>query len=93
MPKKYAAATFTSSNVRCTNHAQASLVPTVRNTVSLCVCKNNTNTSVWPPMHTDSYFNSRMPVVMKRIAQGGVRLSMILNRVFGHSHGDGVAAT
>ncbi|KAK3004235.1 hypothetical protein RJ639_020213 [Escallonia herrerae] len=42
---------------------------------------------------SDSYFNSRMPVVMKRIAQGGVRLSMILNRVFGHSRGDGVAAT
>ncbi|KAK3035810.1 hypothetical protein RJ639_034626 [Escallonia herrerae] len=40
-----------------------------------------------------SSFNSRMPVVMKRIAQGGVQLSMILNRVFGHSRGDGVAAT
>lgn len=31
----------------------------------------------------DDYFNSRMPVVMKRIAQGGVRLAMVLNRVFG----------
>ncbi|KAK9267924.1 hypothetical protein L1049_010361 [Liquidambar formosana] len=30
----------------------------------------------------DDYFNSRMPIVMKRIAQGGVRLAMILNRVF-----------
>ncbi|KAM7530704.1 hypothetical protein LguiB_034114 [Lonicera macranthoides] len=35
---------------------------------------------------SDVYFNSRMPIVMKRIAQGGARLSMILNRVFGHSH-------
>ncbi|XP_057960674.1 endonuclease 1 [Malania oleifera] len=34
----------------------------------------------------DDYFNSRMPIVMKRIAQGGVRLSMILNRVFSHTH-------
>ncbi|KAI3765105.1 hypothetical protein L2E82_15131 [Cichorium intybus] len=34
---------------------------------------------------SDNYFNSRMPVVMKRIAQGGVRLSMILNRVLGGS--------
>lgn len=32
---------------------------------------------------SDDYFNSRMPIVMKRIAQGGVRLSMILNRVLG----------
>ncbi|PKI77588.1 hypothetical protein CRG98_002042 [Punica granatum] len=30
----------------------------------------------------DDYFNSRMPIVMKRIAQGGVRLAMILNHVF-----------
>ncbi|XP_071706116.1 endonuclease 1 [Rutidosis leptorrhynchoides] len=35
---------------------------------------------------SDDYFNSRMPFVMKRIAQGGVRLSMILNRVFGDSN-------
>ncbi|GFQ06354.1 endonuclease 4 [Phtheirospermum japonicum] len=34
------------------------------------------------------YFNSRLPIVMKRIAQGGVRLAMILNRVFGDSHED-----
>uniref|UniRef100_A0A5B7BLE5 Aspergillus nuclease S1 n=1 Tax=Davidia involucrata TaxID=16924 RepID=A0A5B7BLE5_DAVIN len=34
----------------------------------------------------DDYFNSRMPIVMKRIAQGGVRLSMILNRVLGDLH-------
>ncbi|KAF6163200.1 hypothetical protein GIB67_025064 [Kingdonia uniflora] len=33
---------------------------------------------------SDKYFISRFPVVAKRIAQGGVRLSMILNRVFGN---------
>ncbi|KAK1303228.1 Endonuclease 1 [Acorus calamus] len=32
---------------------------------------------------SDDYFNSRLPIVTRRIAQGGVRLSMILNRVFG----------
>uniref|UniRef100_A0A1D1YNH6 Aspergillus nuclease S1 n=1 Tax=Anthurium amnicola TaxID=1678845 RepID=A0A1D1YNH6_9ARAE len=31
----------------------------------------------------DDYFNSRMPIVTRRIAQGGVRLAMTLNRVFG----------
>uniref|UniRef100_A0A6N2KL08 Aspergillus nuclease S1 n=1 Tax=Salix viminalis TaxID=40686 RepID=A0A6N2KL08_SALVM len=31
----------------------------------------------------DDYFDSRMPIVMKRIAQGGVRLAMYLNRIFG----------
>ncbi|KAL3627679.1 Endonuclease 1 [Castilleja foliolosa] len=35
---------------------------------------------------SDDYFNSRLPIVMKRIAQGGVRLAMILNRVFGGRH-------
>ncbi|KAI7738425.1 hypothetical protein M8C21_015655 [Ambrosia artemisiifolia] len=35
---------------------------------------------------SDDYFKSRMPIVMKRIAQGGVRLSMILNRAFGSSN-------
>ncbi|GMH05405.1 hypothetical protein Nepgr_007245 [Nepenthes gracilis] len=34
----------------------------------------------------DEYFNSRLPFVMKRIAQGGVRLAMILNKVFHHGH-------
>lgn len=34
-------------------------------------------------MLSDDYFDSSMPIVMKRIAQGGVRLAMILNRVFG----------
>lgn len=32
----------------------------------------------------DDYFDSRMPIVMKRIAQGGVRLAMFLNRIFGN---------
>ena len=34
-------------------------------------------------MLSDDYFDSRMPIVMKRIAQGGVRLAMILNSIFG----------
>ncbi|KAE8673343.1 Endonuclease 4 [Hibiscus syriacus] len=33
----------------------------------------------------EEYFDSRMPIVMKRIAQGGVRLAMILNKIFGGS--------
>ncbi|KAL9669945.1 hypothetical protein QQ045_007495 [Rhodiola kirilowii] len=33
----------------------------------------------------DEYFNPRMPLVMQRVAQGGVRLAMILNSVFGGS--------
>ncbi|KAF9587966.1 hypothetical protein IFM89_006291 [Coptis chinensis] len=38
---------------------------------------------------SDKYFSSRMPIVAKRIAQGGVRLAMILNRVFdGDFHED-----
>lgn len=41
----------------------------------------------------DEYFNSRMPIVMKRIAQGGVRLAMILNKVFGESEEGFAAAT
>lgn len=40
----------------------------------------------------EEYFNTRLPVVMKRIVQGGVRLAMILNRVFSDDHAD-VAAT
>lgn len=31
---------------------------------------------------TDDYFLSRLPVVEKRLAQGGVRLAAILNRIF-----------
>ncbi|PIN11708.1 nuclease S1 [Handroanthus impetiginosus] len=41
---------------------------------------------------SDDYFNSRLPIVMKRIAQGGVRLAMILNRVFGNSQDDSLVA-
>ncbi|KAF7803530.1 endonuclease 1-like [Senna tora] len=41
----------------------------------------------------DDYFNSRMPFVMKRIAQGGIRLAMILNQVFGKSEEGFAAAT
>ncbi|PAN40483.1 hypothetical protein PAHAL_7G318600 [Panicum hallii] len=33
----------------------------------------------------DDYFFSALPVVRKRIAQGGVRLAAILNRIFGES--------
>ncbi|XP_057998363.1 endonuclease 1 isoform X1 [Hevea brasiliensis] len=39
----------------------------------------------------DDYFNSRMPIVMKRIAQGGVRLAMFLNEIFGDSE-EGIAS-
>lgn len=46
--------------------------------------------TLWYDAFTDDYFNSRMPYVMKRIAQGGVRLAMILNQVFGDSE-DGFA--
>ncbi|KAL5730096.1 Endonuclease 1 [Ranunculus cassubicifolius] len=35
---------------------------------------------------SEKYFESRMPIVAKRIAQGGVRLAMILNKVFGNHH-------
>jgi hypothetical protein len=41
----------------------------------------------------EEYFDSRMPYVMKRIAQGGIRLAMILNQVFGDSEEGFVAAT
>lgn len=42
---------------------------------------------------TEEYFDSRMPFVMKRIAQGGIRLAMILNQVFGESEEGFAAAT
>ncbi|GJN01596.1 hypothetical protein PR202_ga18873 [Eleusine coracana subsp. coracana] len=36
---------------------------------------------------SDDYFDSRLPIVSRRIAQGGVRLAMFLNRIFGaHNH-------
>lgn len=34
-----------------------------------------------------------MPIVMKRIAQGGIRLAMFLNRIFGDSDEEFAAAT
>ncbi|XP_065877651.1 endonuclease 1 [Euphorbia lathyris] len=40
---------------------------------------------------SDDYFNSRMPIVMKRIAQGGIRLGMFLNKIFGDSE-QGIAS-
>ncbi|WJX26550.1 Endonuclease 1 [Trifolium repens] len=42
---------------------------------------------------SEDYFDSRMPYVMKRIAQGGIRLAMILNQVFGDSEEGFIAAT
>ncbi|XP_010533869.1 PREDICTED: endonuclease 1 [Tarenaya hassleriana] len=41
---------------------------------------------------SDEYFDSRLPIVMERIARGGVRLAMVLNRVFGEAHVDVAAA-
>ncbi|CAI0407301.1 unnamed protein product [Linum tenue] len=41
---------------------------------------------------SDEYFESRMPIVMKRIAQGGVRLAMYLNTLFGDPDNEQVAA-
>ncbi|KAF2589718.1 hypothetical protein F2Q70_00041867 [Brassica cretica] len=41
---------------------------------------------------SEEYFDTRMPIVMKRIVQGGLRLAMILNRIFSENHAD-VAAT
>ncbi|XP_054803311.1 endonuclease 1-like [Prosopis cineraria] len=42
---------------------------------------------------SDDYFNTRMPLVMKRITQGGIRLAMILNQVFGDPKEGFAAAT
>ncbi|SPT20612.1 unnamed protein product [Triticum aestivum] len=43
---------------------------------------------------SEDYFGSRLPIVTRRIAQGGVRLAMFLNRVFGDhkAHGRDLAA-
>ncbi|CAN6269431.1 unnamed protein product [Urochloa humidicola] len=41
---------------------------------------------------SDDYFDSRLPIVSRRIVQGGVRLAMFLNRIFGHHNRDVVAA-
>uniref|UniRef100_J3M1S7 Aspergillus nuclease S1 n=2 Tax=Oryza brachyantha TaxID=4533 RepID=J3M1S7_ORYBR len=37
---------------------------------------------------SDDYFSSRLPIVTRRIAQGGVRLAMFLNRLFGEHNRD-----
>jgi hypothetical protein len=37
-------------------------------------------------MYADEYFFWAMPVVEKRIAQGGVRLAAILNRIFSRNN-------
>ncbi|KAG8066409.1 hypothetical protein GUJ93_ZPchr0004g38186 [Zizania palustris] len=44
---------------------------------------------------SDGYFGSRLPIVARRIAQGGVRLAVFLNRLFGehHHHSDDVVAS
>lgn len=42
-------------------------------------CISNLPLSVCFP---DDYFLSRLPVVEKRLAQGGVRLAEVLNRIF-----------
>ncbi|XP_022140160.1 endonuclease 1 [Momordica charantia] len=41
----------------------------------------------------EDYFDSRMPIVMKRIAEGGVRLAMLLNRVFSDGGGGFASST
>ncbi|KAJ1273012.1 hypothetical protein BS78_06G247500 [Paspalum vaginatum] len=41
---------------------------------------------------SDDYFDSRLPIVSRRIAQGGVRLAMFLNRIFGKHNRDDIAA-
>ncbi|XP_020521108.1 endonuclease 1 isoform X2 [Amborella trichopoda] len=41
----------------------------------------------------DDYFSSRLPIIEKRIAQGGVRLAMTLNRLFGEHNTGNMAAT
>jgi len=38
-----------------------------------------TRTTFW---YADDYFFTRYPVVEKRLAQAGIRLALILNRIF-----------
>ncbi|KAA0056948.1 hypothetical protein IC582_029416 [Cucumis melo] len=40
---------------------------------------------------SEDYFDSRLPIVMERLAQGGVRLAMLLNRVFSEDATQGFA--
>lgn len=44
------------------------------------------NSASW---NTDDYFYSRYPIVEKRLAQAGIRLALILNRIFGEDKPDG----
>lgn len=37
---------------------------------------------------TDDYYSSRLPVVQKRIAQAGVRLAAVLNRILDRCVGE-----
>lgn len=55
-------------------------------------CNDRIKSSFNSVSFAEEYFNTRLPIVMKRIVQGGVRLAMILNRVFSDTHAD-VAAT
>lgn len=48
---------------------------------------------LWPYLHlhllfthADEYFFTRLPIVEKRLAQGGVRLAAALNRIFTLQH-------
>lgn len=42
---------------------------------------------------SEDYFDSRLPIVMERLAQGGVRLAMLLNRVFSQDATQGFASS
>ncbi|KAJ4792266.1 Endonuclease 1 [Rhynchospora pubera] len=42
---------------------------------------------------SEEYFESRFPIVAKRIAQGGVRLAMYLNHIFGEQNRDIISPT
>ncbi|XP_042470919.1 endonuclease 1-like isoform X1 [Zingiber officinale] len=54
-------------------------------------CKSGYNGVSEGDILADEYFSSRLPIVAKRIAQGGIRLAMVLNRVFGN-HRQAVAS-
>jgi hypothetical protein len=38
----------------------------------------------------DDYFFSRYPIVEKRLAQAGIRLALVLNRIFGGGEADDI---
>ncbi|KAE8664511.1 Endonuclease 1 [Hibiscus syriacus] len=56
-------------------------------------CKWGYNGIKYGQTLAEEYFYSKMPILMKRIAQGGVRLAMILNKVLGGSEEGFTAAT